>query len=118
MGKFTVALLFLLPFLAIVLSPACGGQGSPTLVLPAQTEPPARDLMDLARRFRNLSADAPRLARLTPYAQQVGDSQQFTLIDLEAPATLRISATLQLITDHAYFFVQDVISVLPSALEA
>ena len=72
--------------------------------------------MDLARRFRGLAATAPRLARLTPYVQEVGDSQEFAIIDLEAPATLRISATLYLITDHAYFFIEDGIPVSPSHL--
>ena len=134
MGRPTVALLSFLCCLVIGIAVACGdgagrpgptGTGispaataAPTPAPPVQPEPPARDFMDLARRFRNLPADASRLARPTPYPHQVGESQEFTVIDLEAPATLRVSAMLRLITDHAYFFVQDGVPVLPSALDA
>ncbi|MBI2912820.1 MAG: immune inhibitor A [Chloroflexi bacterium] len=134
-GRRIVALLL---FWVAVLA-ACGGGGqgqttptattaSPTPTFTAtptpsgtpqqSTAPPNRDLLDLARRFRGLPADAPRLARQTPYAQQVGDSQQFTVLDLDAPATLTISATLRFITEHAYFFVQDGLPQSSSDLEA
>jgi immune inhibitor A len=63
--------------------------------------------MDLARRFRGLPADAPRLARQQPYAYNAGDGERFTLLDLNAPALYTVSATVRLVTDHAYFFVED-----------
>jgi len=134
MGRSTVALLLFLCFLVIGIAVACGDGAdqpgptgvnispaaiaTPTPAPPVPQEPPARDLMELARRFRGLPADASRLARLTPNPLQVGDSQEFTIIDLETPATLRISATLRLITDHAYFFVQDGVPVSLAALDA
>ncbi len=133
-GRCTVALLL---FVVVAIAAACDDGAAPAATAtprpPTQTaaatptrtaapqtpaEPPGRDLIDLARRFHALPADAPRLARLTPYAQQVGDSQRFTIIDLETPAMLAISATLRLVTEHAYLFVQDGISVPASDLEA
>ncbi len=97
---------------------AASSSPTQTSVPPVQTEPPGRDLLDLARRYRGLPADSSPLARLTPYGYQLGDAQQFTLIDLEGPSTAVISATLHLITDHAYFFVEDGIPVQAIDLEA
>ncbi len=73
--------------------------------------------MDLARRFLGLPADAPRVARTAPLNLSVGDSQEFILIDLEAPSQYRISASVRLITDHAYFFVEDGLEFSSGALE-
>jgi hypothetical protein len=66
---------------------------------------PARDLVDLARRFRGLRADAPRLARDAPYGYAVGDTEEFAVLDLAGPSIVTISATVRHISDHAYFFV-------------
>ena len=63
--------------------------------------------MDLARRFRGLPADALRTARSAPYRYSVGDSADFALVNLESPSLYTLAATVRLITDHAYWFVED-----------
>jgi len=69
--------------------------------------PPERDLVDLAQRFRGLPDDTPRLARETPFDYAVGDKEDFSLINLDEPEAVSITASVRLITDHAYFFVQN-----------
>ena len=117
---------------------ACGGDGSPaaspgatatpsqiaTVTPPTPTvspevpsKPPARDLIDLARRFRGLAADAPRLARETPYGYQPGDREEFDILDLTGPSVRTVGATVRQITDHAYFFVEEGVPVSQGTLE-
>jgi hypothetical protein len=74
---------------------------------PENFEPPARDLLDLARRFRGYPYDAPEVARSQPYNHKVGDTVEFTLIDLSKTGTYTVNATVRAVTDHAYFFVED-----------
>src|SRR2546426_7650778 len=126
MGKVLIALL-----LCLAIGAACSGggsgvspSGSPSTsasprssvhsggaaVSPTQAatgELPSRELMDLAQRFRGLSADTPRIARTSPYGHAVGDSAKFTLLNLTAPGLYTVTATVRRVTDHAYFFVQD-----------
>jgi len=78
---------------------------------------PARDLRDLAQRFLGLPADAPEIARGTPYGYAVGDKEDFYVFDLITPRITTISATLRLITDHAYFFIEDGVAYSDSALQ-
>ncbi len=90
---------------------------SPTFESPTPSASPAappRDLLDLARRFRGASQDASRPPLRT---YRAGDSDTFYVIDLETPRTFAISATAALVTDHAYFFVQDGITYSPTAME-
>ena len=128
-----VALLF-------VLAAACGGNGadptptstSPSTLPPApasatpsseptpdpEAEPPERDLTDLARRYRGVPPDSPRLARDAPYGYQVGDREEFHVLELSGPSVRTIGASVRHIMDHAYFFVQDGTSVSPGTIEA
>ncbi len=73
--------------------------------------------MDLARRFRGLPPDASQVARNTPFDYGVGDGEEFTLVDLEVPEMIAVSATVRLITDHAYFFIEDGVSYDQGDLE-
>lgn len=73
--------------------------------------------MDLARRFRGLPEDAPRIARDTPFGYQVGASEQFDVLDLSGPSVQTVTASLRHITEHAYFFVQEGTSVSQGTLE-
>lgn len=79
--------------------------------------PPERDRIDLARRYLGLPANAPRVARTEPFAYEVGDSEAFSLLDLDGPSTYEVIATLRAITDHAYLFVQDGTAYNDSALQ-
>lgn len=83
----------------------------------SSANPPERDRFDLARRYRGLPADAPRVARTEPFGYEVGDSETFELLDLDTPSTYQVTATLRAITDHAYLFVQDGTSYSESALQ-
>ncbi|MCI0831652.1 MAG: immune inhibitor A [Chloroflexi bacterium] len=102
-------------------SPRATDQATPTAAPTPTTalsdELPERDRFDLARRFRGLPADAPRVARSEPFAHAVGDSVAFSLFDLDSPSTYEVTATVRAITDHAYFFVQDGTSYSDSALQ-
>jgi len=71
------------------------------------SEPPSRDLIDLARRFRGLAAGTASLARETPYGYAMGDREEFAVLDLGEPSVTRIGATVRSVTEHAYFFVQE-----------
>ncbi len=90
---------------------------TPTPSPEPQTGLPARDLMDLAQRFRGVPAGTSLVARDTPYAHAVGDNAEFTVIDLNTPSITTITATVRLITDHAYFFVENGFSYSDSALQ-
>src|SRR5438874_505248 len=80
-------------------------------------ELPSRELMDLAQRFRGLSANTPRIARSSPYGYAVGDSAKFTLLDLTTPGLYTVTATVRRVTGHAYFFVQDDVTYGDPALD-
>jgi len=69
------------------------------------TEIPARDLLDLARRFNGYNG--PELARTTPFNYQIGDVETFSLVNLDTAEPYETTASVTAITDHAYFFVED-----------
>ena len=89
---------------------------SPATSLPTD-EPPDRDLVDLARRFRGLPANAPLTARETPYGYAVGDREEFAIVDNSAPSLDMVAATVRLVTERAYLFVQEGVEVDASALD-
>jgi len=84
---------------------------------PTADQPPDRDLVDLAQRFHGLPADIPRLARQSPYGYQVGDREQFTILDIDEPSTRTVTASARLVTEHAYFFLEDGLETDGSILE-
>ncbi|MFB3053146.1 MAG: hypothetical protein ACE1ZT_04710, partial [Dehalococcoidia bacterium] len=84
---------------------------------PSTEEPPDRDLIDLARRFRGLPPDTPRIARQSPFNYSVGDSEEFSILDLNGPSLRTVTASVRAVTQRAYFFVEDGIGVDASALE-
>ena len=83
---------------------------------PHRNEPPDRDLFDLAVRYRGLSPDSPRVARTEPLGYSVGDSETFTLFDLNGPTEYQVTATVQAITGHAYLFIENGAPYTQSAL--
>ena len=133
-GICIAALLLVLGLLAA----ACGGTGSSPTLTPtkvsapsptrtaattpaappaAAEQPPERDLIDLARRFRGLPPDAPRTARQSPFDYGTGDREEFTILELSGPSLRPVAASVRLITEHAYFFVEDGVDVDGSTLE-
>ncbi|MDO8611664.1 MAG: immune inhibitor A [Dehalococcoidia bacterium] len=90
---------------------------TPSPVPPTTEEPPGRDLFDLAMRFRGLPADASHAARQTPYGYKVGDREKFTIINLDQPGFEPITATARLITERAYFFVEEGVQVDDATLQ-
>ncbi len=78
-------------------------------------ELPTRDLVDLAHRLAGLQGNPPDPVNALPPNYQVGDRHLFSIVEMaEAgaaadvpPRVLDIWATLQLVTPHAYFYVQD-----------
>ena len=125
-----VALLFAF----LLIGPSCGGSDppNPTRAPTASPSPsptpsptpkplsgiPSRDIRDLAQRFLGAPAHAPQVAREAPYGYVAGDTEEFFLIDLETPKIITIPATVRLVTDHAYFFVQDGAAYSESSLQA
>jgi len=67
--------------------------------------PPVRDLLDLARRYRGY--DGPDVARTTPLDLQVGDNDEFEILDLDGVSSYMVTATVRGITENAYFYVED-----------
>jgi immune inhibitor A len=87
-------------------------QNEPTIVLTDTLETlentivPVNDLNDLAKRFlgiENIPATVPPPVR--PY--QVGDTQVFWVSDTDTNENFQIDATLQYITDHVYFWIEN-----------
>jgi hypothetical protein len=98
-------------------SPRSAGTPAPTSTPPLTEDPPERDLFDLARRFRGLPPGTQRIVRDSPFDYEVGDQERFNIIDISQPSTRTITATLRLVTERAYFFVQDGIDVDDSTLQ-
>ena len=65
-----------------------------------------------------MQPDSPRLARDAPYGYQVGDHDEFRVLELSVPSIRTIGASVRHITDHAYFFVEDGTSVSQATIEA
>jgi hypothetical protein len=97
-------------------APAATQIPDPATLSDAETEIPGRDLMDLARRYRGLPADAPRVARDTPLNHSVGDVETFNVIDLTIPRQTAVTATVRYVSEHAYFFVENGATYTDAAL--
>ena len=130
MTRSVIALLFVLLFAAACkgsatpdgdFSPSPSAAGTPGLTPSPTPEPslglPARDLVDLAQRFRDAPRSPPLLARDTPYGYAIGDSVEFSILDLNTPAITTITATVRKITGHAYFFVENGLAYSESELQ-
>jgi immune inhibitor A len=90
-----------------------------------QAPPPARDLMDLARRLRGLPVGTPRDAPPRQEPLPVGDHQTFQVVSIPNPGDARrvpprsdaVAATLRLVTPHAYLYYEDSLKVDETKLE-
>jgi immune inhibitor A len=68
---------------------------------------PARDPLDLAVRLRGLSAATPLVAPVSPAPLVTGYVDRFWVLDQRTAQLFQVSASVRLVTDHAYWFVQD-----------
>jgi immune inhibitor A len=69
---------------------------------------PARDVPALACRLQAV-CDIPRTVPSGPFA--VGDKQTFNASNVDQNRNFKVDATLQYLTDHAYFWVEDGVSL-------
>lgn len=73
------------------------------------TEIPLNDLQDVVRRLKGISG-IPRTVAETNINLQVGSMDDFWVSNVDSNEYFRISATLQYVTDHVYFWIQDGVS--------
>ncbi len=101
-------------------SPQPGGQT--TLDLDSL---PSRDLLDLARRLQGLKTAPPDPVNATPQSLAVGDRHLFHLLMMPSPGQgkdvppqpVDVWATLEAVTPHAYFYIEDGQSVSQDAVD-
>ena len=88
----------------------------PTLVpLPAPQQPHDRDLAELAVRLRGVKLDDSPPQPAKPMTQ--GDQQEFWITRLRDGTAYPITATLQVVSENAYWFVDDAVSVDSAGLQ-
>ena len=90
------------------------GSERPTPGLPARIvldldAPPDRDLAELAARLRGAELDGAPAADTPPMSE--GDQQDFWITNLDDGSARPITATLWLVSENAYWFVDDAVSV-------
>ena len=80
-------------------------------VLPTDRyEPPDRDLAELAIRLRGAEPDDFSTETAPPMSE--GDKQDFWITNLDDGTARPITATLQVVSDNAYWFVDDTVTVV------
>ena len=100
-------------------TPGAGPEGGATAAEEAATsEPPDRDLSDLALRLRP-AANEPAQTDATEEASgyQVGHSDAFFVTDLADGSVRTIQATLQVVSEHAYWYADDELDLSADGLE-
>ena len=80
--------------------------------------PPDADPYEITARLRLKGAAIPRRASPLPPVQSQGAVRTFTVTDLQSFVRSQVPSTLQLVTPHAYWYVDDRIAVDRSALES
>jgi immune inhibitor A len=83
---------------------------APTGAAPAQNdglepELPHADRLDLARRLRGVTV--PPLALDAQPVEQPGQQRDFWVVQSEPPRAFQVTATLRVVTAHAYLYVQN-----------
>jgi hypothetical protein len=90
-----------------------------TLEALTSVEIPARDLRELGVRLKGLES-VPLVVRDAPLPRQVGDRETFWVADNRDPEHVKYfetEAELMLISDHAYFWVEDGFEIELDSLE-
>lgn len=94
---------------AIVAQVAESSADFPTVAALETTVLPPRDRVDLAQRLRGIAA-VPPTPVLTP-ARQVGEQQVFTVVNSSTNTTFSVTATLRVVGEHIYLWVENSDSV-------
>ena len=79
------------------------------------TRPPDRDLEELATRLRGVTASDPSPATAAPLSQGAQDT--FWITDLDDGSAHSIAATLHVVSDNAYWFVENDVDFDQQGLE-
>ena len=79
------------------------------------TRPPDRDLEELATRLRGVTASDPSPAMAAPLSQ--GEQDTFWITDLDDGSAHSITATLHVVSDNAYWFVENDVDFDQQGLE-
>ncbi|MBZ0283769.1 MAG: immune inhibitor A [Anaerolineae bacterium] len=77
----------------------------PTVIALQETVVPAADPLELAERFRNIETVLPPPESVSP--RKVGEQQAFWIIDSAADREFQINATLRVVGEHIYMWVED-----------
>jgi hypothetical protein len=67
---------------------------------------PSRDPLGLAVRFRGISPATPLTAQAVPEPRVAGDTDTFWILDQRTAQLFQAPASLRLVTEHAYWFVE------------
>ncbi len=82
-----------------------------------RTEPPARDLAELAPRMGRASGAGATATPAAPAARRVGDRETFWLHDINSERYFTVTAQLEAIAPNAYLWVQSDLPFDRAALE-
>ena len=92
----------------------------PTLAAPSFDPlpiPPERDLYELARSLFKIGEEMPRVVNPDPVSLEQGRVDSFWLTDAISKEVFSIDATLRLVSDHAYWYVENRLGVSDEDLE-
>ena len=100
-------------------TPTATATPTPTLMPTVDSSlPPDRDLFALAQRLAIKSQEPiPRVVNPEPVSYQEGRKDLFNVTDILARQVYQVAATLQLVSDHAYWYVDDSVGFEMDALE-
>src|ERR687886_2910239 len=81
---------------------------------------PGREPLDLAVRLRGVSPSIPMIAPVSPTPLVAGFTDTFWVLDQRTAQLFQAPATLRLVTEHAYWFIEDDLAdrVLPADLQS
>lgn len=102
--------------------PSDGTGAAPDAILRGQgfsiPTPPDADFFEITQRLRLKSQDPiPHVLKALPPPQEVGQSETFTITDLQNYTRSQVTATLRVISPHAYWYVANGVDVDQGALE-
>ena len=73
--------------------------------------PPERDMYELARSLFKIEGDIPRIVNPEPVSLEQGRTDSFWVVDVISRNVFRVDATLRLVSDHAYWYVENGLGV-------